>query len=669
MNSTTGFTLELLRGGPPHNQLLSPITEYFALCGDAAPHLLRIPIEHRDLRDRLATLGYGPRVTEEQRQAELARFGRDLGAILGGIPNFGHEIQNLCGHEGAALVHIRMVLAGNELAAIPWELAHVPASLPSAGTPLLIQSRTPVSLTREARGATRRKFAWDREPRILFAAAQAADFPPNLIEAHLLALRQAIAPWAWRGWWRHRERGPQWPIRLLPEASVDDIREVCDAEDFTHVHILAHGVPLGDSRAGRYGLSLHDAKHTGREVVGGERLARAIGTFDGTRRSDPLLVSLATCEGATLPSPIVPGGSVAHDLHQSGVPWVVASQLPLTATGSVVFVRELYGGLLGGEDPRIVLSRLRARLLARHGDRHDWAALVAYASISDTLDADLTRFRERNADARRDHAYTLVDHIALERINDTQGRRRKGSHTTTTTAVPTEARQEAEQQRRVRTASAALEDAFRAFRRAHGDPAGGGDLKRPQVRHRAEQADLHASLGALEKRRSELLWMDEPNSPRWRTSLNLARQHYLDGARESSDAHWNLGQAAVLGAILARFPPPGLEGRDFENLGLHDRALGAAMFAVQHGDDDAKMWGWTTLAELYLILPRSGDALAAIEQVLSYRIPARESAIWTTFRQFWRFTEWWVHPDWHDAAERVYDLLRPLAVPTRSDSE
>ncbi len=30
-------TLELVRPGPPHNQLLSPLTPYMALCGDGSP--------------------------------------------------------------------------------------------------------------------------------------------------------------------------------------------------------------------------------------------------------------------------------------------------------------------------------------------------------------------------------------------------------------------------------------------------------------------------------------------------------------------------------------------------------------------------------------------------------------------------------------------------------
>ena len=61
MNRCPHFTLELLRGGPPHNQLVSPITEYLALCGDAAPHTLRLPFEQGDLTHRLQLLRYDDR--------------------------------------------------------------------------------------------------------------------------------------------------------------------------------------------------------------------------------------------------------------------------------------------------------------------------------------------------------------------------------------------------------------------------------------------------------------------------------------------------------------------------------------------------------------------------------------------------------------------------------
>ena len=48
--------LELLRHGPPHNQLLSPLTDYLALCGDHPNTTLNFPLEHESLQVRLRAL-------------------------------------------------------------------------------------------------------------------------------------------------------------------------------------------------------------------------------------------------------------------------------------------------------------------------------------------------------------------------------------------------------------------------------------------------------------------------------------------------------------------------------------------------------------------------------------------------------------------------------------
>ena len=129
MTLCPSFALELLRGGPPHNQLVSPITEYLALCGGAAPHTLRLPFEHGDLTSRLLVLRYGlgsGRDQEELRQAEMSRLARELGTLLGSIPAFGAEISSIELPLDGGVVHFRLVLAGNELALVPWEIAHVP---------------------------------------------------------------------------------------------------------------------------------------------------------------------------------------------------------------------------------------------------------------------------------------------------------------------------------------------------------------------------------------------------------------------------------------------------------------------------------------------------------------------------------------------------------------
>ena len=417
LNRCPHFTLELLRGGPPHNQLVSPITEYLALCGDAAPHTFRLPFEHADLTNRLLVLRYGlgtGRDQEQLRQAELGRLARELGGLLGSIPAFGAEISSLELPLDGGVVHFRLVLAGNELAMVPWEIAQVPVGLPGAGLSMLLQPRVPVSMTREVRGASRRRFQWDRVPRILFATVDERDFPRNTIEAHLLALQRALEPWTY-----YQGRGPGAAIAVIERASVENIRQSCLDDDFTHVHILAHGARIDERDEVRFGLRLHKAADPQqREVVTGEQLAHAVLPSRSRKgASDPVLVSLASCDTANQAGFVVnPGGSVAHQLHQMGVPWVVASQFPLTVVGSVLLVEDLFGELLLGTDPRIALHRVRQHLATRFGDRHDWATLVAYASLSSDFDVQVDQFRQRAIIARRNEAFELVDRAVVARI-------------------------------------------------------------------------------------------------------------------------------------------------------------------------------------------------------------------------------------------------------------
>ena len=668
MSALPGLTLELLRGGPAHNQLLSPLTEYLTLCGSAAPHRLRLPFEQRDLDQRLTLLGYelgrggnpdAATKAEALRQGEVHRLGRDLGEVLGSIPALRSELAGLETPRDGSAAHLRLVLAGNELAAIPWELAHVPPGMAGAGLPLFLQARRPLSLTREVRGAGRRRFDWDQRPRVLFAAADAGDFPPGVVEAHLLALRQAVEPWRWGRWVYERGSTPPPLVTLLPRAGIDAIREACQREAFTHVHILAHGRPAGDGADGRYGLWLH--RDAGREAVTGKRLAQALGVADpGARRSDPLVVTLAACDSAHLPSPIVPGGSVAHDLHENGVPWVIASQLPLTATGSVVFARAVYAGLLRACDPRVVLSELRGELATRFGDRHDWAAVVAYASLPDDFEPSLQRFRLRAARAVRDHAYTLVDLLLLALWPPAAGAaaldfgrlRRKD----------------------VDRAGAAIEAALRAFRAMRQEDDAEGD-DRPELTASAARADFYATDGALLKRRAEVAWLREPDGPEWRHVLAESLARYNEGVRRGSfDAHWNLGQASVLSAILRRFPPPGRSHLDYPDRHFK-AAIRAARMATRQSDASARMWGYSTLIELRLVERAEGAPSAAstvvdcIRNMLKYAVPGRAIAVWTTFRQLQRLRFWWDHPDWRADVEGACGLLRPHALPAPPGDE
>ena len=124
---------------------------------------------------------------------------------------------------------------------------------------------------------------------------------------------------------------------------------------------------------------------------------RAIRAEDegGISRSQPLVVTLATCDSGQQGSVLVPGGSIAHDLHAAGIPWIFASQFPLTKPGLIRIAEFLYPRLVRGDDPRQILYELRRRLSMSTVREHDWASIVAYASIENDFEPKIGKFFER----------------------------------------------------------------------------------------------------------------------------------------------------------------------------------------------------------------------------------------------------------------------------------
>ncbi len=691
MNRIPAITFELLRGGPPHNQLISPITDYLALCGDASPHVLRLPFEHRDLIDRLSRLRY-TRLggTDGERAAEIHRLGRDMGAVLGSVPAFASELSGLRA-DGDEIVTVRLVLAGNELSLLPWEVAHIPAGLPGAGLPLLLNPGAPVSLIREVRGASRRRFQWDTEPRILFIAADASEFPAGTVRAHLLALYRSLERWAYRDWMRNGWQ-VDYPIEVIERASIEKIRNKCLEKDFTHVHVLAHGQPLKEGSEQRFGVRLHHSKASGQmEIITGEQLAQTLRVGCGARdASDPVFVCLATCDSANLGSVEVPGGgSVAHELHQYGIPWVVASQLPLTVGGSVVLADDLYHHLLRGEDPRKTLQCLRSHLSARFADRHDWGALVVYASTPSEFGRQVEAFRDRTIRANRYWAYSLVDLLILKEISErTQGTDKdpfKGLPEAFWSDVPTPER-----------ARAAVEEVCNAFeteRRHIQDSDDRSEVKEWRL------AKTNTDHAALLKRLAELKWLFPRQGDDWVKTLKDARRRYLEGSifRNGTD-HWAIGQYLVLCAVL----DPRLQQRDrsadvkfaADDFRRWVAAWNATETHLEAESSDDRMWAHATRADLIMVAIAYNkqppfDAyrdlrrrpLEVLRRSLEDMVRAGDDAIWPTFRQFWRYHRWWKLASvakWNAAAEDGYAFLlekvratyvaRAIAVRTTRDA-
>jgi hypothetical protein len=405
-------TLELVRQGPPHNQLLSPLTPYFAICGNHEPEIVHVPFEHATLLRKLRNLRYqgplgGGAPSEITADAEDVR--RALVDMLCSIRGLHRELSARA-RGGTRLVALELVVSAAELALLPFELVFRP------GMPARELTSADVVILRRTRRVPATSMRWPVRPRVLFAhASPRGDVP---FRRHALALRECLAPWLVHA--HHLDAiGGADEVRkyvtVIEQASLPAIREACERmaardQEITHVHILSHGGQVD----GKFGLLLHHpADPLAADFVTGERLAGALNATapDGSRRL-PACVTLAACDAGNTGDVVYAGASVAHELHEGGVPLVVASQLPLSFRGSVAMVRELYDHLLSVEDPQVALAKTRDAVrgwsVAGAGQM-DWASVVAYGALPKQLGPQVSRGRLEQAKRAVESALGLVD--------------------------------------------------------------------------------------------------------------------------------------------------------------------------------------------------------------------------------------------------------------------
>lgn len=405
-------TVELMRPGPAHNQLLSPLTQYLGICGDAEAGVVTQPYEHASFLERMKAMRYEDGQDEGSRRSTLRELGQAVGRVLGSIPCLPGALTADPGGPDT-LIHLRLVLTPSELATLPFELSKVPVS---AGTCteswLSLQAGAPVVITRRTRNVSSAGVKWPLEPRILFVSAAPDDVP---FDEHRQALLDALEPFRLPGRddgvlsedGRRETFGHH--LTILKDARYDDLLAECAQTAYTHVHVLAHGGVDPGSVHTSYGLLLND------QLITGERLASALTVLTGQGKQCPSVVTLATCESANAGSVLIPGGSIAHVLHQEGIALVVASQVPLSKQGSTLLVRELYRGLLWCERPWVLLHRVRKALHGRLGAlSHDWASLVVYDTLPQNLDSQLEDGRYLRAKAANRAAFEHLKRAAAK---------------------------------------------------------------------------------------------------------------------------------------------------------------------------------------------------------------------------------------------------------------
>ncbi|HLL53488.1 MAG TPA: CHAT domain-containing protein, partial [Myxococcaceae bacterium] len=616
------LTLELIRHGPPHNQLLSELTQYLALCDNGVAETIRLPFNHHDFLVRSMSLRYESGGTN---LAQLREMGRQLGSILAAIQGLGAASAGTGSQDASELLHLRLVISAAELALLPFEAALAPNGFPGAGLSLSLQTVLPVTITRQVRGMNTRASRWSNEPpRVLLVSADPSGRGLPL-EDHRRVMEKALAPWkSPRSWWEPIDA----EIRLdeIQNASVEAIRDACAKRSYTHVHILAHGKGRPVAGGERFCLALCD--NNGDEaLVDGEQLASALRAHTPKGLSSPTVVTIAACDSGNAGSVIAPGSSLAHTLHESGIPLVLGSQFPLTCEGSVVMTQVFYSQLFWGKDPRVALHDVRLQLRQLRGHEHDWASLVVYAAFPANFEQQL---REAQIlQARR------AANAALARMGDVL------TPPSGNAALVGQKAYHAMMEEEVATALRVLEDSV--------PPEGTRDFH-------LSRGEISGLCGSIEKRRAEvqrgkaraLMQLSEGRpgtaaelealGKNFERALRKSREHYYAGFQANLANHWAATQCLFLDTLL--------EG-SFDAEVFTVAHLGARQDAHKM-DLQSRAWAHGTLVELELLrsITNPGaaseaekDAKRHVEALIRLR-GADSFEVFSTRRQLEWYVQW-----------------------------
>ncbi len=631
------LTIELLRVGKPHDHALSKKIKYIALCGSHPPVDFSINCDQDTFINYKKKIRYFES-NEQERQEGIHFFENLITKILDDIEPLRIEGQT------EDWLHIRLVMTPKELAQLPFELALTPKGFQGQHSKkFLLNPQRLTTLTREVRQVASTRYSWPHKPRVLFAYAEPEDKVPH--EDHFAAIRNILKYFA-IPINNNIEPVPDLVplITILRKASLKSINEAIKAgieekQPYTFIHILAHGSRSVNGGSEMYKLILHENNDINKSCeVDGDELANAILATDGNRAIFPAIVSLMACDSSNEGSIFLPAGSLAHQIHQSGVPCVFASQFPLSTKGSVILVETLYRKLLvEGLDPRKALYHTRMELFNTRV--HDWASLVSYVRFPEDIDEQLKdNYLEillqsmKTSGAWADHVLKYSDELNLankESLFDDINNRLDESIKN-------------------------LKDLFQT------------DINRGKERY----AEHFGLLGSAYKRKSEHLFrmadikegQKEAFYKESKTALLLSREWFLKGYEQQIN-HWTAIQYLSLTAIITG----SLKQPADNDIWTITRIL-AEDNIKENNDPINKIWAWGTLSELYLLSPlKFSEDLSGIDKeiiisakkkalqyfeniakaeisFINHPVNIKEKiqfALESTLRQFKRYIEWW----------------------------
>jgi len=689
------LTVEFQRFGESTG-ILRPSERYIRIPGPTAPATeVAFPISQERILFALDALDYSrirqnPEASRKTAEGVIRDLGPYAGEFLGAESEPGDAPED-------ELLQVDVVTHALELAQLPFEV--------------LEEVSDRVVITRRIRQPwPPPEVARSLEPRLLFAWAEPIHPKRRGLvlrvphDEHRSALEQVL------------EDIGRGELVELAHATRDGlaarVREAArEGRPFTHVHLLVHGmaetpkpasgshielVPAETPPSNFLALEADSEKHAIHRCAPDELSE----VFVGLPRPEAL--TLATCHSAEI-DPVLSGGTVAHALHQAGIPIVVASQFALTKHGSRELVETFLRGVLEGQDPRVALWKCRRTL--RESSRttdpgeqtyFDRIALVGYFHLDEAIEARCTARGFQVALARLKHASREADERAkeLQQVEPQRSERlaeserilaqfenvRRGlsaREETTELSKAELAELRGLQASAFKREAEALFGIARAFggndherswlersHRALADASEAYELARMSLDDHwvsVQWLVLEAVMwGSLEKRGEDWVVAQQAALRAAERSEHLIPDVDVDTVRHAgSSAAPAVGSAAAAGSTAdADATADAATTPDADAIPPADEIADADAIAARDAKERAKQraWGFGSLAELYLLAPLLPHGLTAhsspdrsltraiecLDQMVEWSRSAKNTyPIQSTLDQLARYEDWW----------------------------
>ncbi len=620
--------------------ILAPETRYLRTVGSGGPaQEVSFSIPQRKLLEAMGALDYGRfRLGDPDKVREVAE--QVIDALEPRLADF--LPRERPAEEGKPF-QVEIVTRAFELAQLPFEI--------------LQQSDDNMIITRRIRLPwSRPEVVYDSNPRVLFAwAAPKREGGSHEMEVpherHLELLEEQLRDWG----------GSETDaLDVLPHATKKKLRQKLGREDgftYTHIHLLAHGT--GPSRSAADVITFVDLEAEPEPTTflalegedgGIDRCSpQELAAMFPEKAPRPASFAVATCQSGEINS-IESGGTIAHAIHEAGVPVVLASQLALTQTGSDQLISTFLATVLDGDDPREGLRLCRKAMSdSRDETYYDRVALVGYIHLEAGFEDRLPQQKFEVALARLKAASRFAD----KRVRQLLERGESGEIDSAGDLGD-------------------IEERFSSVReRLEGMDRRG--LTKAQLE------ELHGLQASSLKREAEAAWklsgaLSGEAADTWRQRsrevLVEAAAAYGRAAKTSRDHHWTwvqwLALEAAINGDLSRREEDWIVARAAARDAAEREPADYMDDEVKRGIEVDAVWARGSLMELYLLAPLvgRGERAEMLEQakdslrrlVEGSQALKKKSPIESTRRQLARYGSWWGADDhWKLPAEIVRD--------------